>query len=100
MHFPRLPDWLIYAAAVLALLTAALGRQERADAPEAPPPMPGEAGAPLSSFLPFDPARIVKLRRHVETRSGTAFSVSDAGIWLTAAHVVRGCPKVAVVVAS
>ena len=38
MHFPRLPDWLIYAAIVMALLIAAVGRQERVDAPPAPPP--------------------------------------------------------------
>jgi len=99
MHFPRLPDWLIYVAAVLALLVAAVGRQERADAPQAPPPVPGEAGVPLSAFLPFDPARIVTLPRQTQPRSGTAFSVSDSGVWLTAAHVLKGCGQVAVVVA-
>jgi serine protease Do len=99
MHFPRLPDWLIYVAAVLALLIAAVGRQERADAPAAPPPVPGEAGLPLSAFLPFDPARILSLPRHVEVRAGTAFSVSDAGVWLTAAHVLKDCRQTAVVVA-
>ncbi len=99
MQFPRLPDWSIYVAAVVALLVAATGRQERADAPQAPPPVPGEAGAPLSVFLPFDPARLVKVPRRTITESGTAFSVSDAGIWLTAAHVVEGCRQVAVVVA-
>ncbi|HQT52064.1 MAG TPA: serine protease, partial [Phenylobacterium sp.] len=31
MLFPKLPDWLVYAAVVLALLIAAVGRQERAD---------------------------------------------------------------------
>ena len=36
MHFPRLPDWLIYAAVVVALLFAAISRRENADAPEAP----------------------------------------------------------------
>lgn len=99
MQFPRLPDWSIYVAAVAALLVAATGRQERADAPQAPPPVPGEAGVPLSSFLPFDPARIVKVPRQVAAKSGTAFSVSDAGVWLTAAHVVEGCRQAAVVVA-
>ena len=99
MQFPRLPDWSIYVAAVAALLVAATGRQERADAPQAPPPVPGEAGVPLSTFLPFDPARIVKVPRHIAAESGTAFSVSDAGVWLTAAHVVEGCRQVAVVVA-
>jgi serine protease Do len=99
VQFPHLPDWSIYVAAVAALLVAASGRQERADAPQAPPPVPGEAGVPLSAYLPFDPARIVKVPRHVAAESGTAFSVSDAGVWLTAAHVVEGCRHVAVVVA-
>ncbi|MDB5498330.1 MAG: serine protease, partial [Phenylobacterium sp.] len=40
MHFPRLPDWLIYAAVVAALLIAAVGRQAHVDAPAAPPPAP------------------------------------------------------------
>ncbi|MDB5463220.1 MAG: hypothetical protein JWP23_1609, partial [Phenylobacterium sp.] len=31
MHFPRLPDWLIYAAVVAALLIAAVGRQAHVD---------------------------------------------------------------------
>jgi len=38
MHFPRLPDWLIYAAVVVALLIAAVSRQAHIDAPAAPPP--------------------------------------------------------------
>ena len=33
MHFPRLPDWLVYLSIVLAMLFVALGRQERANAP-------------------------------------------------------------------
>jgi serine protease Do len=33
VHFPKLPDWLIYGAVVSALLVVAIGRQERSDAP-------------------------------------------------------------------
>lgn len=99
MHFPRLPDWLVYVAALIALLIAAIGRQERADAPAPPPPVPGEAGVPLSAYLPFDPARILKVPHKMEPHSGTAFSVSDAGVWLTAGHVLEGCRQAAVVVA-
>jgi serine protease Do len=99
MHFPRLPDWMVYVAAAVAILIVAIGRQERADAPAPPPPVPGEAGAPLSDYLPFDPARILKVPRAVEAYAGTAFSVSEAGVWLTAAHVVEGCRQAAVVVA-
>ena len=29
MHFPKLPDWLVYSAVVAALLAAALGRREQ-----------------------------------------------------------------------
>lgn len=101
MHFPRLPDWLVYVVAVAALLIAAVGRQENANAPAPPPPVPGEAGVPLSAYLPFDPARILKVGPHkVEPYTGTAFSVSDAGVWLTAGHVLEGCRQAAVVVAA
>ena len=31
LHFPKLPDWLVYASVVFALLVAALSRGERAD---------------------------------------------------------------------
>jgi len=61
MHFPRLPDWLIYAAVVAALLIAAVGRQERADAPPPPPPAPEAEGAALGPASPFDPAVVVEV---------------------------------------
>lgn len=96
MHFPRLPDWLLYSAVVAALLAAALGRQERADAPPAPP----EAldGLPLGPASPFDPSVEVKVPASVEPSAGTAFSVADTGVWLTARHVVDGCRTAALVV--
>jgi hypothetical protein len=99
MHFPRLPDWLVYLAVVIALTLAALGRQERSNAPEPPPPLPGEEGLPLGPASPFDPAVVVKAPEHPGPDNGTAFSVADTGVWLTARHVVEGCGKVAVVVA-
>lgn len=99
MHFPRLPDWLVYLAIVVALTVAAIGRQERADAPPAPPPAPGEEGAPLGPASPFDPSVVVRTPDGAGPDTGTAFSVSDSGVWLTARHVVEGCAKAAVVVA-
>lgn len=99
MHVPRLPDWLVYASIVLALVVGAVGRQERADAPQAPPPVPGEDATPLSPFLPFDPGRILSVREDVEPLSGTAFSIADGGVWLTAGHVVQGCRQAALLVA-
>jgi S1-C subfamily serine protease len=99
MHFPRLPDWLVYLAVVVALTVAALGRQERADAPEPPPPMPGEEGIPLGPASPFDPSVVVKAPTEATPDAGTAFSVGDSGVWMTARHVVEGCSKTAIVVA-
>jgi len=99
MHFPRLPDWLVYLAIVVALTVAAIGRQERADAPPPPPPVPGEEGMPLGPASPFDPSVVVRAPDGGGPDTGTAFSVSDSGVWLTARHVVEGCAKAAVVVA-
>lgn len=99
MHFPRLPDWLIYAAVVVALLIAAVGRQERADAPPPPPPAPEAEGAALGPASPFDPAVVVEVADKTQAGAGTAFSVSSSGVWVTARHVVEGCSQAAIVVA-
>ncbi|MFZ5668199.1 MAG: S1 family peptidase [Pseudomonadota bacterium] len=99
MHLPRLPDWLVYLAIVAALVIAAQGRQERADAPPPPPPIPGEAGLPLGPASPFDPAVVVEVSGERKPGSGTAFSVADTGVWMTARHVVEGCTRIALVVA-
>ncbi len=95
-HFPKLPDWLIYAAIVIALLLAALGRRENADAPPAPPPLSSEEGRLLPSASTFASRSVVKVDADgAGPQSGTAFSVSPKGVWLTARHVVAGCGKVA-----
>ena len=99
MHFPKLPDWLIYGAVVAALLVVAVGRQERSDAPPPPPPVPGDVGLPLGPASPFDPSVVVQVPDHGQPGSGTAFSVDDGGSWLTARHVVDGCREAAIVVA-
>jgi hypothetical protein len=98
MHAPRLPDWLVYSAIVLALLFAALGRRERADAPPPPPPLTAGEGAALGQPTPFDPAVVVRVQRTPRDRAGAAFSVGDGGVWVTARHVVEGCPHVALLV--
>ncbi len=96
MHFPRLPDWLIYAVIVAALVLAALGRRENADAPEAPPPPSAEEGALLAPASAFDPSVVVKAPQGpLQPAAGTAFSVADSGVWLTARHVIAGCRKIA-----
>lgn len=99
MQFPRLPDWLVYSAVVAALVVTAIGRQEKADAPAPPPPVPGEEGVPLAPSSPFDPAVVVEVQDQTEPGSGTAFSVADSGVWMTARHVVDGCRQAALVVA-
>lgn len=99
MHFPKLPDWLVYLAVVSALLIAAIGRREQADAPAPPPPVPGQEGVPLGPSSPFDPSVVVEVPGKQKPGSGTAFSVADTGVWLTARHVVDGCKQTALVVA-
>jgi S1-C subfamily serine protease len=96
--FPRLPDWSIYAAAVFALVLASLGRREDADAPPAPPPPDEEEGALVGPSTPFDPMVMVEAPPAVQPSSGTAFSISQEGRWLTARHVVEGCKLTALVV--
>lgn len=98
MRFPRLPDWLIYAAVVLALLFAALSRRERIDAPPAPPPVADAEGPALGPSTPFDPAVVVDVPAAQGPSEGTAFSVASSGMWITARHVVDGCKTTAVVV--
>jgi S1-C subfamily serine protease len=99
LHFPRLPDWLVYASVVFALLVAALSRGERADAPPAPPPpAPGE-GAVLRPATAFDPAIVIKAPPPAPNSTGTAFSVGATGVWLSAAHVLQGCRQAALIVA-
>ena len=99
MHFPKLPDWLIYGAVVSALVVAAIGRREVADAPPPPPPVPGEQDMPLGPASPFDPSIVVEAPDRPGVGSGTAFSVADDGVWLTARHVVDGCRQAAILVA-
>ncbi|RAK57380.1 S1 family peptidase [Phenylobacterium deserti] len=98
MQFPRLPDWLIYAAVVAGLLIAAVGRQERADAPPAPPAAPQVASEALGPASPFDPEVVVDVEAPRGPAEGTAFSISSSGVWVTARHVVDGCKQAAIVV--
>lgn len=99
MTLPRLPDWLVYLAIVAALLIAAIGRRERANAPPPPPPMAGDDALPLGPSSPFDPAVVVDVPGKPKPGAGTAFSVADTGVWITARHVVDGCTRIALVVA-
>lgn len=98
MRFLRPPDWLIYAAIVVALLGVALGRRERTDAPPAPPPAAEAEGPALGPATPFDPAVVVDVPDAQGPSEGTAFSIASNGVWMTARHVVDGCKTAAIVV--
>jgi hypothetical protein len=98
MRFPRLPDWLIYAVVVAALLFAAIGRRPHVDAPPAPPPAPEPETATLGPPSPLDPAVVVQVAQKTEPGAGTAFSIAASGVWVTARHVVEGCRQAAIVV--
>src|SRR5580698_1223415 len=98
MTVPRLPPWLVYPSLVLALLFAALSARGNANAPPPPPPPPASEGAALSQNPSIDPAVVVKVRSHRGDVAGTAFSVADSGVWLTARHVVDHCARAAIMV--
>jgi S1-C subfamily serine protease len=116
MRFPRLPDWLMYACVVAALLGLALNRREHIDAPapstparqaetpRGPAPAQPQQGRPelagpvLAPASPFDPSVTVDVPEHAGPAIGTAFSVASYGIWVTARHVVDGCRQAALVV--
>jgi S1-C subfamily serine protease len=90
--FSRSSDLLLYGGAVALFVVLALSQQERADAPAAPPPVPGDGATALG------PAQAKQLQGVREQGSGTAFSVSETGVWITARHVVDGCKRAAVLV--
>jgi S1-C subfamily serine protease len=97
--FPKPPDWLVYSLIVGALVLASLNRRENADAPPAPPPPDEAEGALLGPVTPFDPAVTVNAPDiPFQPSSGTAFSISHEGRWVTARHVVEGCRRPAILV--
>jgi serine protease Do len=95
---PRLPDWLIYLTIVAAILAVSLSRREHANAPQPPPPVPGEDQAPIAPASPFANDALLRMPAPAINR-GTAFSISDRGVWLTARRVLDGCRRPVIVVA-
>lgn len=99
MGFPRPPDWLVYSLVVSALVIWSLQLRENADAPPAPPAPDEVEGALLGPITPFDPAVTVNAPDiPFQPSSGTAFSISRDGRWVTARHVVEGCRRPAIMV--
>lgn len=91
----RVPDWLIYGGLTAAIVAFGIAGND-ADAPPAPPAGPDEhLGALLDPATPFDPAVVVQAPEPPgQAASGTAFSISSRGLWLTARHVVEGCREI------
>ena len=104
-------DWLLYLLVIVGLLYAVRGR-DSVETPAAPPVFeedvgpaeaPGDeapeerAGRPLRARSRFDPEVLVEAPTEAANGVGTAFAVDDAGVWLTARHVVDGCARVGVV---
>ncbi len=94
----RPPAWFVYPTLLLVLLLAALGRREHADSPPPPPALPAPERAVLVETTPIDPAVVVRVRARHGPDAGTAFSVGDAGLWLTAQASLAACRRPAVMV--
>lgn len=98
MTFPKLPDWSIYAASVFALALASIASRENVDAPPAPPPPDEEEGVLVGPAAPFEESSVITVTPGPRAPvSGTAFAVSQLGVWITARHVVEGCGRAAVI---
>jgi hypothetical protein len=98
VRLTNLPDWLIYGGALALLLFAADSRRLHADAPAPPPPVPGEETATPPAVAAFNGAGLRKIPPG-EGRYATAFSIGEAGVWVTAQSAVEGCRQTMVVVA-
>ena len=95
LHRPA--AWLAGAALLAALGAAAIWAQRQGVAARVRPAAP-RVGAPLGPASLFDPAILVEAPA-TAPGAGAAFSVAGRGVWLTARHVVEGCPRVVIVAA-
>jgi serine protease Do len=89
----RFPDWLVYLLVLFALWIGFGGDEPERD--DLPPPaeMPADSGAPLPAPSLFDEETLAEADEVQPGSTGTAFAIGP-GVWLTARHVVRGCPLV------
>lgn len=94
----RPPAWFIYPTLLLVLLLAALGRRSHANSPPPPPALPSPERDVLAETTPIDPAVVVRVRSKHGPDAGTAFSVGDGGVWLTARSSLAACARPAVLV--
>lgn len=94
----QIPDWLVYGAAI-GLLVWGLSRAGDDDVPypDTPPPLDAAGeGQLLGPSTPYDDVVVVEARGRPQPGLGTAFSIDDDGVWLTARHVVEGCRRAVV----
>lgn len=64
-----------------------------------PPVWGGAGGGTLQPASPRDPSVRIEIKARSGSSSGTAFSIDRRGLWMTARHVVDGCPKIYVLTA-
>lgn len=93
-----IPDWVIYCAALGAILWAVFSTSPDQDAPHTLPEAIRGEGATLPPPSAFDERVLVRVTKP-KTGIGTAFAINDQGQWLTARHVVEGCDNIALLVA-
>jgi S1-C subfamily serine protease len=87
----QFPDWIIYGVLLLIFMFTAYGIEQDiviADAPESP-----GLGPMLPSDSPRDEIVLVDVATP-QSGMGTAFSINNNGLWLTARHVVDSCNSV------
>lgn len=93
----RLPDWAIYGAVVGALLLVATAGRERADAPEAPPPLDGSEDILIGPPTRFDhTVNVDPVVGPGTPKTATAFAVASDGRWITASRPLRRCTRAAI----
>jgi len=97
LKLPHAPDWLVYLAVTAGLVVLAVGVPWRGAQPVRRPALRASAGGqPLAPASLFDPTIWVSAPA-AGPGAGTAFSVADRGVWLTARHVVEGCARTVIV---
>ena len=93
----RLPDWAIYGAATCALLFVSLAGRERADAPEAPPPLDSAEDVLIGPPSRFEHTiNVDPVVGPGAPKTATAFAVSAADGWITASRPLARCAKAAI----
>lgn len=85
------PDWIIYGIVLVMFVWTAYGMEQDVLVPE--PPISPELGPMLPSDSPRDEIVLVDVAPR-QSGMGTAFSINDKGLWLTARHVVDSCDSV------